>query len=172
MGFFYSQTERIFGLVICIFVCYSLVKFKPLTKGKNKMPNIVELLQNLVSTINNLQQQLADAQAAVNQVAQDSYNQGFAAGAASVTPPPSDKIYSQVELDAAVQAAVDPLNQQIMVLNGQIASMQAQIDSIPQQIADAVNAAMSDYKAQLKAAYEAQQVVESTSETGFAALLG
>ncbi len=120
------------------------------------------LLNGLVASINELQAKLADANNAAQELANQKYEEGFAAGVASV--PVSEKIYTQAELDAAVQASVLPLQEQIVSLQAQVDGMQAQIDA---KVAEA----MALFKADLLAKYEAQQVVESDSETGFKDLL-
>lgn len=127
--------------------------------------DLVALLNNLVANINELQAKLIDAQVSADALAKQKYDEGFAAGVASVpTPQPSDKLYSQEEMDAAIQSAVVPLNEKIAELQTQVDGMQAQIDA-------KVSEAMSAFKAELLAKYEAQQVVESDSETGFRDLL-
>lgn len=67
---------------------------------------------DLLSLLNGLVAQLADAQKAADDLAKAKFDEGFAAGVASV-PPPSDKIFSQAELDAAVAAAVAPVQAQL-----------------------------------------------------------
>lgn len=76
--------------------------------------DLVKLLQDLATTIASLQTQLVDAQAALDAQVKVSYDKGFTDGVASVVlPPASDKIYSQVELDQALAAAVLPLQEQV-----------------------------------------------------------
>lgn len=120
--------------------------------------DLVALLNNLVANIASLQAQLADAQKAADDLAKAKYDEGFAAGVASVGP--GDKIYSQAEVDAIVL----PLNEKIAALEVLIADINA---SIPVKVAEAV----STFKAELLAKYEAAQVVESDVETGFKNLL-
>ena len=114
-----------------------LFGFKTYKPKERTLESLVNLLTALSSSITALQAQLVDAQAA----AKSQYDAGFAAGAASVpVTPPSDKIYSQADLDAAVAAAVAPLQ-------AQVSALQAQVDALPQQIADAVAAAKAELKA-------------------------
>lgn len=120
------------------------------------MQNILDLLNALQSNIAALSQQLADAQAAVDQVGKDKYAEGFAAGVASVPPVVSDKIYSQAELDAALAP-----------LQSQVAALQSQVDGVPAQI----DAAIAAFKADLKAKYEAAQAAEGQAEADFASFL-
>lgn len=103
-------------------------------KGK-KMNDLIALLQGLSASIAALQAQLVDAQAA----AQAQYDKGFADGKASVS---GD--FTQADIDAAVKAAVDPLNAQILDLQGQLSGVQGQIDA-------AVLQAKSDLKVAVKA---------------------
>lgn len=127
--------------------------------------DLLKLLQDLVLNVAALQTQLADAEAALAAAKQLSYDEGFAAGVASVPPvEPGDKIYSQAELDAAVVAAKEEVQAQLAVVQAELDALKLEVDS---KIATAV-AAM---KAELLAAYEAQQVAESEGETGFAGLL-
>lgn len=126
--------------------------------------DILKLLTDLAATIEALKSQLVDAQAAVDQVAKESYDKGFADGVASVVVPPSDKIYSQAEADALVEAAVAPLKEQVSLL-------QAQVDGIPAQIEAAVSEAVAKLKADLKAAYDAAQAAEGEAESKFDELL-
>lgn len=114
--------------------------------------DLLLMLQELVA-------KLADAAAALEVAKRASYDEGFAAGVASVGGNPDVK-FTQADLDAAVASAVAPLNEQI-------AALQAQVDGIPAVVADAIAA----FKAELAQKYADQQVVESASETGFADLL-
>ncbi len=72
---------------------------------------------DLVTLLNGLVAQLADAQKAADDLAKTKYDEGFAAGVASMPPPSVDPL--QVQLDAAM---------------AQIASLQAQIEAIPEQL--------------------------------------
>lgn len=94
--------------------------------------DLLQLLQDLIANLADLQAKLADAEASLAAAKQASFDEGFAAGVASV-PVSGDLKFSQADLDAAVAAAVGPLNDQI-------AAMQAQLDGVPGQIADAVSA--------------------------------
>ncbi len=133
--------------------------------------DIVKMLQDLAASIAALTSQLSDAQAAADAIAKTAYDKGFVDGVASVPPPVNDKIYSQAELDAAVASAVAPLNETVAAMQVQLADLQAVVDGMAGKIDEAVTASLVAFKAQLTAAYEAQQVVESESETGFKDLL-
>lgn len=129
--------------------------------------DLVKLLNDLVASIAALQTQLADAQASAQALADLKYKEGFDAGVASgVVPevPVSDKVYSQVELEAKISEVIIPLHQQI-------AGLQAQIDQIPAQIEQAKVEAIASFKAELASKYADMQVVEQAAETGFAELL-
>lgn len=127
--------------------------------------DLLALLQGLVAQLAALQTQLADVPAALEAAKKLSYDEGFAAGVASVPVVlPSDKIYSQDELDAKIQEALQPVQAELDSVKAQMVDMQVQID---QKIADAIAA----FKADLLAKYQDQQVVEAQSETGFADLL-
>lgn len=127
------------------------------------METLVELLNALKATIDGLQLQLIDAQNALNIEVKNAYDKGFADGVASMGGE-GDAIYTQAELDAAVAGAVAPLNEQIAALNLQMVALQ-------ESIQPKIDEALVLFKASLLAQYEAQQVVESDSETGFKNLL-
>lgn len=110
--------------------------------------DLITLLNNLVASIDALKLQLADAQVA----AQAQYDKGFADGVASVQPG-----FTQADIDAAVAAAVQPLNDSI-------AALQLQLEGVPAQVASAVNSAKAELKLALLEAYEAAQASESESE--------
>ena len=97
------------------------------------------------------------------------YDRGVADGKASMPQDgqPSDKLYSQVELDGMIQ----PLQASLVEKEAQITSMQEQVAAIQGSIDSSVEAKIAELKAVLKAEYAAQQVAESTGETGFAKLL-
>jgi hypothetical protein len=126
---------------------------------------------NSQEMIVDLKSKLDELSAQVEQEKTDKYNEGFAAGVASMNNG-SDKIYSQAELDAQLQ----PLKDQVAAMQSQIDSLQASVDALPGQIDAAKLAGKEEgkveLKAELKAAYEAQQVAESQGETGFGSLLG
>lgn len=126
--------------------------------------DIVKLLQDLSATITSLQSALADAQAAAESIAKEAYDKGFADGVASVPPVPTDKIYSQEDLDAAVKAAAEPLQARVAELEAQVADMPAAIDA---KVAEA----MAAFKADLLAKYEAQQADESAGESAIREML-
>jgi hypothetical protein len=79
-------------------------------------------------------------------------------------PPVSDKIYSQADLDAAVAAAILPLQAEINTLKEQIVALTASTEA-------AVAAAIAGYKAEIALKYAEMQVAETQAETGFAELL-
>ncbi len=128
---------------------------------------IAQLKQGVLDEMSKLQAELALVEGL--EVAYDAellveYNKGFDAGVLqSGQAGGADKIFSLDELNAELA----PLQAQIVSLEAGVASLQAIVNSVPQQIVEAVAA----YKAELKAAYEAQQVAESQGETGFGALL-
>lgn len=121
------------------------------TTSGGSMEQLVKLLNDLATSIDALKAQLVDAQVA----AQANYDAGFAAGVASVGG--GDKLFTQADLDKAVADAVAPLNVSI-------AALQAQIDAVPAQIADAVSAAKAKLKALVVAAYDEAQSAEGAVE--------
>lgn len=129
--------------------------------------DIFALFEQLKATITDLQLKLADTDAAIVEAKKAAYDEGFAAGVASVVIPPSDKIFSQEELDAAVMAAVAPVQASLDEALVKIADLETKVGEIDMKVAEAV-AAM---KADLLVKYEEQQVAESVGEVGFADLL-
>ena len=125
--------------IIDLILCPWRFVFK--NKGDN-MGDLVQLLMTLKATIDGLQQQLTDAQAALDVAVKASYDKGFADGVASVQVPPTDKIYTQADLDNAVKLAVDPLM-------AKISDLEAVVAGIDVKISDAVNAKIAEIKGKL-----------------------
>lgn len=128
------------------------------------MEQLVELLNALKTTIESLSAQLADTKAAldvqVEAAKAEGYAKGFEDGKASVV----GGGFTQADIDAAVAAAIAPLTEKISVLEVQVVALQSEMET-------KILAGIEAFKAELLAQYESQQVVESTSETGFKALL-
>jgi len=119
--------------------------------------DLMTLIQNILSNVESLKEQLADANAAIAIEKKASYDEGFAAGKVSVNPGGDPEVkFTQADIDAAVA----PLNEQL-------AALQTQVDNIPAQIDQAVVA----FKADLAQKYADLQVIENQVETGFADLL-
>lgn len=115
--------------------------------------DLLKLLQDLVVQLAAAQLALADAPKALEDAKKMSYDEGVA----SVVIPVSDKIYSQVELDAMIVSAQEPLKLQIVDLEAKLAALQ------PPDVAQ--------LKADLLAKYEEMLVVVTGVETGFKDLL-
>lgn len=113
---------------------------------------------DLLALLNGLVAQLADAQKAADDLAKAKFDEGFAAGVASV--PVSDKIFSQADVDALLA----PLQAQITDLQAQVLALQGSID---QKVSDAVAAVKTD----LLQKYQALEVAIQDQETGFENLL-
>ncbi len=130
--------------------------------------DFLKVLQDMIANIAALQTALQDAEATLADAKKASYDEGFAAGVASVPvidpPPASDKIYSQAELDAAVATAV-------VVVQAKVDELQAQVDSFPGVIDAKIAEAMATFKADLLAKYKDLEVALQTAETGFEDLL-
>lgn len=109
--------------------------------------DLVKLLNELVANIAALQAQLVDAQASADALAKAKYDEGFAAGVASVNTQ-TDKIYSQAELDAKIAEALAPLYQKINELELKVADLEA---SKAAEIAAAVLAKKQEIVAKIKA---------------------
>lgn len=115
------------------------------------------MFEQILLALAQLQQQVVELQANAAAKEQAKYDEGYAAGLAAGG---VDKIYSQAEADALVAAAILPLQDQINILAAEIEQLKLNQD-----------AKVIEFKAQLKAAYEAQQVAETEGETGFKGLL-
>lgn len=86
------------------------------------------------------------------------YTRGFSDGVASVPEcPVSDKVYTQEELDAAVQTAVEaatgPLNETVAAMQVEIDRLNGELSSVDQRISDAI----ATFKAELLSRYDATQ---------------
>ncbi len=125
---------------------------------------LIDSLATALTQIAELQAQAQDAQVLLDIEVKKAFDAGFAAGVASV----ADKVYTQAELDAAVVAAVTPVQAELEVVKAELEALKVDVDV---KITEAVASAVSALKAQLKAAYDAQQVAETEGETGFAKLL-
>jgi flagellar biosynthesis/type III secretory pathway protein FliH len=136
--------------------------------NKGVQMDVFAAFESLKALIAELTLKLVDTEAAIAEAKKAAYDEGFAAGVASVpTPGGEEKIYSQVELDAKVAEAVAAMEMQLADATAKIAELEAKVGEIDAKVAEALAA----FKAELKAKYEEQQVAESASETGFAALL-
>lgn len=156
------------------------------TEERNNMENIIALLEALSSTINDLQVKLADANVAMEEIKQVSFDSGKVAGIeegkvlgfedgkkvgydegyakgfedGKASGGNGDKIYSQAEVDLMIA----PLNEKIASLEAEV---QAIKDSIEGLKVEAVNA----FKLEIKAKYDEAQLAESVLETSFGDLL-
>jgi len=101
----------------------------------------VSKIGELQSKISEMQSKLQDTQVALEQAVKEAYDKGFQDGAASQNPP-SDKIYTQEDLDNAVRSAVEPLNARISELESQVAG-------IDQKVKEEVDKKVAEIKAKL-----------------------
>ncbi len=83
----------------------------------------------------------------------------------------SDKLYSDAEMNQIIADTKAPFEAKIAELEVEIAGLKAGIDAVPAQIEFAKAEAIAAFKADLAVKYAEQQVVESSTETGFAELL-
>lgn len=122
-------------------------------------------IAEILVLIADLQAKLADVEVFVAAEKQLSYEKGFADGVASVpVVPPSDKLYSQEELDAKLAEALLPLNDKIVELEKKIEELTLAVDAAKVE-------AVALFKAELAAKYEELQVAETAAEVGFGELL-
>lgn len=118
---------------------------------------VKETMEALIAEATAKVEQLTNLLAEIEAEKKAAFDAGYVEGAASVG---SNVVYTEEELQAKIVEAVAPLNVQISDLNLQLAT-------VPEQIAAAITAKVTE----LAAAYEAQQVAETASETGFKDLL-
>lgn len=129
---------------------------------------IAQIKQGVLDEISALQNDLALVEKLEVDYAEElrlEFDKGFDAGVlqSGSASAATDKIFSLEEMNAELA----PRDAKIAELEATVASMQGQVSSIPQLVAEGVAA----FKAELKAAYDAQQVAESQGETGFGAML-
>lgn len=102
-----------------------------------------------------------------------SYDKGFADGKASMGEP-GDKIYSQVEMDAAVSES----NAKFEEMKASYDEMKPKFDELVLKVAEMesglqgkIDEAVAAFKVDLAKKYEDLQVAETEAETGFGNLL-
>jgi uncharacterized small protein (DUF1192 family) len=125
-------------------MCRLLRRWMHLTRREEMDP-----LKALFDALDALKSQLSDADALLK----SEYARGFADGVASVSVDPEKK-YSQADVDAAVSAAVAPLNEQIAALQAQVDSFDAKIKAAlegeDQRILDLISKEIADLVAGIK----------------------
>ncbi len=119
---------------------------------------MVASLQTLQTQVAEMQTKLVDAEAALAETAKAKYDEGFAAGVASVG---GDKIYSEEELQAKILEVKEPLEKKI-------AELEVVVGGIDQLVADKVTEAMASYKAEL---LEKVKVIDAIEDEAMAELL-
>jgi hypothetical protein len=122
----------------------------------------------LLVLLQELAAKLADAQAALDLEKKKSYDEGFAAGVASVLPG-TDKVYSQEELNAAVLAAKEGLQLEIDSLKAELEVAKADLEKLKADLDVKVEEAKAALKVELLAKLDAQQAAESESEAALRA---
>lgn len=124
-----------------------------------KLSTLLTLLATLQASVAEVLAIGADAQALLDAAKLEGYNQ---AKAEVSLPTP------EVPVEPTVPATADEKDQKIAELQQQMDELKMSIDA---SIATATAQAVADFKAQLKAKYEEQQVAETATETGFGDLL-
>lgn len=94
-------------------------------------------------------------------------DKGFDLGLAQAQVQPTDKIYTEADLQAEKELVAAPLKAEKAVLEAKLVELQASVDKMPELVKKAV----ADMKAALLAKYEEAQVAETNAETGFKDLL-
>lgn len=165
MTYLIDQISKIIFTVITFIATLLKGQLRLNTKQGDNGMDLLKLLQDLIANVETLKQQLTDAEAALAAAKQTSYDEGFAAGVLSVPQvPPSDKVFSQAEVDQMIIDATTPIQAQVDQLIVEVESIKA---SIPAE----KEAAVKEFKAALLAKYEEQQASESASEASFKDIL-
>lgn len=116
-------------------------------------------LKALFDALEALKVQLSDASALLK----SEYDRGFADGVASVSVDPEKK-FSQADLDAAVSAAVAPLQDQIAAMQAQIdgfdARLQGALEGEDQRVLDLISKEIGELVAGIKPAVVPEPPVE------------
>lgn len=134
------------------------------TKRKTNMEGLKLALQNLKNQAVDFIARVDEFDVGIAAEKKASFDEGFAAGAASVG---SDKIYSQAELDEKIA----PLMTEIEQLKVEIVTLKGEVSSMPEKLEMAKGEAVEKFKAELLEKYTAEQSAESESEKKFAELL-
>ena len=93
--------------------------------------DLIQMLNDLVAKITDLQAKLADAQAALDEQIKISYDKGYADGVKDGNPVPTDKIYSQEELDAKIVETVAEFK-------ARMDELEAAIIGVDKKVADSI----------------------------------
>jgi hypothetical protein len=137
--------------------------------------NIIELADKNISEAQIMLEGSVQMKSMITEYGQEKYNEGFQSGKDSIQlPDPSnpDVIYTQQQMNDAVTAGKEQQKLETeLELGVKISELQAQVDAVPGLLESAKSESVAAFKAELKAKYEEQQVVESSSETGFKSLL-
>ena len=123
---------------------------------------ISEILLNLKSAVESAQLSLVGADQQLADELKASYDAGYAAGLAAASG--SDKIYSQVEVDAKIAEAIAPLQFQINDLSMKLDAAVADKDA-------SVAQAILNLKSSLLSQLEAEQATEFSLIESFKGLL-
>lgn len=97
---------------------------------------------DLLALLNDLVLKLADVQKAADDLSKAKYDEGFAAGVASVV---SDKIYSQADVDAMVAEAVSKLQSQLDAVSDELAALKLAFAAFKSQELEKVKTLESDF---------------------------
>jgi len=101
----------------------------------------VQLLNELALKLEEVKAQIlaneAAFEAAKEAYGKDKYNEGFAAGVASMGQ--GEKIYTHDEAQTLIAEAVAPLKKQVEELEAKVVELQAIVDGVPAQVKQAVD---------------------------------
>ncbi len=156
--------------------------------------DVMALFDSLIAQLQDGKQMLEGEKAASFQAGKDEgdkagYERGYAEGKASVVlpvPGTGEILFTQDDMDkvsavakdevrAELQPQIDELKVQVQAAQSDVEAIKAEFETFKAQAEaaknEAVAQAIGSFKAELKAKYEEQQVVETSQETGFGALL-
>lgn len=125
--------------------------------------DIIAMLQDLVAKMSALQASLVDAQASLEVEKKASYDEGFAAGVASV-PVVTGGGFTQEQVDAAVSAAIAPIQ-------AELDGVKEELEAVKASLQPSIDQAVAACKADLLAKYKEMEVALQATEVGFEDLL-
>lgn len=153
-----------------------------LSEQKSQLASVDELELAVDAQMGELQAQID----AIPQMLIDAEKKGYDQALADAgTINSEDKLFSNEEFEAELALRLKPVEEKVAALEVAVAEMEAakaldaekmaslsaSLEAVPAMVDAAKVEAVSAFKAELLAQYEAQQVAEAQGETGFGALL-
>lgn len=142
---------------------------------KDKLLKVKEASSTLINDVQTLPEELetllAQKEAEAVQRETTQYQQGLADGKASMGEDSDDKIYSQLELEETVAAALEPVQSQLSNSQAEAESLRTQLENIrashDSELAAAVATAKNDLILEIQADLQAAEESENATELEF-----